>query len=218
MRPTPRPPVSAPSLSVLDFLRSQCEQACFFTPSTRACRASPCRGAKGALGTVAHALPSVERHVAMSSRRQASVESSLINLDFLRPYSQRGSSRFSTLAGKNPPAPFGFAGGNANTNPSRYASTDTRPLWKRPWKDKWRKEKQALNAGDSPVLPSFLDDAGNTSLARRKTVKGANELKLRCTEFDENGNVTFMDGEFKKSELIAKVYRIHLWSGRRGRH
>ncbi|OCL15399.1 hypothetical protein AOQ84DRAFT_248591, partial [Glonium stellatum] len=31
-----------------------------------------------------------------------------------------------------------------------------------------------------------------------------NELKLRCTEFDEHGNVTLINGEFKKSELIAK--------------
>jgi hypothetical protein len=31
---------------------------------------------------------------------------------------------------------------------------------------------------------------------------------LRCTEFDENGNVTLVNGEFRKSELIAKV-RLH---------
>ena len=33
-------------------------------------------------------------------------------------------------------------------------------------------------------------------------------MKLRCTEFDENGNVTVVDGEFKKSELIAKVMPV----------
>jgi len=38
-------------------------------------------------------------------------------------------------------------------------------------------------------------------------VKAANEQKLRCTEFDENGNVVLVNGEFKKSELIAKVCR-----------
>jgi hypothetical protein len=32
----------------------------------------------------------------------------------------------------------------------------------------------------------------------------ANELKMRCTELDEHGNVTLVSGEFKKSELIAK--------------
>jgi magnesium transporter len=38
--------------------------------------------------------------------------------------------------------------------------------------------------------------------------RSANELKMRCTELDEHGNVTMVSGEFKKSELIAKV-RIH---------
>jgi hypothetical protein len=31
------------------------------------------------------------------------------------------------------------------------------------------------------------------------------EPRLRCTEMDENGNFTAVDGEFKKTELIAKV-------------
>jgi magnesium transporter len=33
------------------------------------------------------------------------------------------------------------------------------------------------------------------------------EPRLRCTEVDENGNVILVDGEFKKTELIAKVRR-----------
>ena len=110
------------------------------------------------------------------------------------------------LASNSPPAPIDFPG--VNSKSSRYASTDAQPLWKRSWKDKSRKEKHAFKTSGPSALPSFLDDATNTSLGRRKTGKGANELKLRCTEFDENGNVTFMDGEFKKSELIAKVCSI----------
>jgi len=43
------------------------------------------------------------------------------------------------------------------------------------------------------------------NLGRSLAGKASNELKLRCTEFDENGNVTLVNGEFKKSELIAKV-------------
>lgn len=37
------------------------------------------------------------------------------------------------------------------------------------------------------------------------TSKAALEPRLRCTEVDENGEVILVDGEFKKSELIAKV-------------
>lgn len=55
---------------------------------------------------------------------------------------------------------------------------------------------------DLPPLPGFLDDS--VGLGGRK-IKPSNELKLRCTEFDENGNVTLVNGEFRKSELIAKV-------------
>jgi hypothetical protein len=35
--------------------------------------------------------------------------------------------------------------------------------------------------------------------------RAANELKMRCTELDEQGNVKMVSGEFKKSELIARV-------------
>jgi magnesium transporter len=52
-----------------------------------------------------------------------------------------------------------------------------------------------------PPLASFLD----ASTPRQRVLKAANEPRLRCTEFDENGNVTLVNGEFKKSELIAKV-------------
>lgn len=194
--------MSVPSVSVLYFLGSQSEPACSFTFSTRAiaCPTSQCQGVKVAQRTVPHVLPSLRRHVATSSPRQASVESSFLNLDFLRPYSERGPSRSYALASRSPQAPFGFLGEPRNA--SRYASTDSRPLWRKPSTWKLRKEKQALKT------PSFLDDASNTSFGRRKTVKGANELRLRCTEFDENGNVTFMDGEFRKSELIAKVCAV----------
>ena len=58
---------------------------------------------------------------------------------------------------------------------------------------------------DLPPLPNFLDDVGGMHLGRNKTGKAGNELKLRCTELDVKGNVTLMDGEFKKTELIAKV-------------
>ena len=50
-------------------------------------------------------------------------------------------------------------------------------------------------------LSSFLDESAGLG----RIAKPVNELKLRCTEFDENGKVTLVNGEFKKSELIAKV-------------
>ena len=205
MRPAPRPTTSAPSLSALRFLRSQSEQVCFFTPSTKvtACQ-SPRRGAKVALEHTTPALPSVRRQLATSLPYQASVESSLLNLEFLRPYRKRVSRRIAVLASRSPRTPFHHA--PENISHPRHASTDTRPLWRRPWVS--RKGRPDLKSSNSVPLPSFLDDTASMNIGRRKAVKGANELRLRCTEFDQNGNVTFMDGEFRKSELIAKVCRI----------
>lgn len=68
--------------------------------------------------------------------------------------------------------------------------------------------KPAPHRDEMPPLPGFLDDGTDGSMlnfARSVSAKAANEMKLRCTEFDENGNVTLVNGEFKKSELIAKV-------------
>lgn len=65
-----------------------------------------------------------------------------------------------------------------------------------------KKQKPVVHRqrSDLPPLASFLDDNGGLGRVSRPT----NELKLRCTEFDESGNVTLINGEFKKSELIAK--------------
>lgn len=71
----------------------------------------------------------------------------------------------------------------------------------------WRRLRQSRSASKPaandhlPPLAGFLDD--NAGLGGR-IIKPSNELKLRCTEFDENGNVTLVNGEFRKSELIQK--------------
>lgn len=82
----------------------------------------------------------------------------------------------------------------------RHNSSSTQPLFKR-----WHRIRQntagPLQPNDLPSSGGFLDDSASLS----RIVKPTNELQLRCTEFDENGNVTLVNGAFKKSELIAKV-------------
>ncbi|KAL8721300.1 MAG: hypothetical protein Q9181_007743 [Wetmoreana brouardii] len=85
----------------------------------------------------------------------------------------------------------------------RHVSTEDQPLLRRLW-ERRRKAQPSLNAEELSPLPSFLDEANGTSLGRSKAGKAANELRLRCTEINENGDVTLVNGEFKKSELIAK--------------
>lgn len=55
----------------------------------------------------------------------------------------------------------------------------------------------------SPLHNVMEDNGSLSSLGRH--MRSANELKMRCTELDENGHVTMVSGEFKKSELTAKV-------------
>lgn len=106
-----------------------------------------------------------------------------------------------------------------NANRSRYASSDSQierydkpSLWNRIFhRARIREERQRIKQKSLPDY-SFNNNGSyeetsaqlfNLSRALSRNPTGA-ELKLRCTEFDKNGNVTLVSGEFKKSELIAK--------------
>ncbi|KAF2479746.1 hypothetical protein BDY17DRAFT_304532 [Neohortaea acidophila] len=88
-------------------------------------------------------------------------------------------------------------------NTRSFSSTPSvqESFWRRLRQSKPSKTPRHHNTG-LPPLQGFLDDS-NAGLGGR-IIKPSNELKLRCTEFDENGNVTLVNGEFRKSELIAK--------------
>lgn len=90
----------------------------------------------------------------------------------------------------------------------RNASTDSHApgFWHR-----WLRRRQALSRSKVPLDQQHggtsYDETSaqlfNLSRALSRTTPGA-DLKLRCTEFDSNGSVTLVSGEFRKSELIAK--------------
>lgn len=89
-------------------------------------------------------------------------------------------------------------------------STKSRPLLRRLLDLRRAKATDGpkLNRSGMPQVTTALDDGaeGNLfNLGRTLAAKASNEVRLRCTEFDGNGNVTLVNGEFKKSELIAKV-------------
>lgn len=90
-------------------------------------------------------------------------------------------------------------------NSARLLSTSTQPhaerrFFRHLWPSKESRHKSSLQPNDLPPLSNGPDDGANLG----RLLRPANELMLRCTEFDENGNVT-VNGDFKKSELIAKV-------------
>jgi magnesium transporter len=88
---------------------------------------------------------------------------------------------------------------------SRHASTKSRPFLRRLFDLKRNKASDYQN--QSPPGPGFMDEGteGMFNIGRSLSAKASNELRIRCTEFDTNGDVTLVNGEFRKQELIAKV-------------
>lgn len=91
---------------------------------------------------------------------------------------------------------------------SRNTSTTRRPLLRRLFDLKRNKNAEYKNARPGPAL---IDDTaeGMFNIGRGLAARASNELRIRCTEFDNNGNVTLVNGEFRKLELIAKVSLTH---------
>ena len=97
---------------------------------------------------------------------------------------------------------------------SRYASSEQRPrdrdddkCDKLTWQE-WifgpnKKEREPLKEGDLRVR--LEEESGSIFQRRILTAKAALDPRLRCTEVDGDGKVIIVDGELKKSELIAKV-------------
>lgn len=70
------------------------------------------------------------------------------------------------------------------------------------------KKDAKLRSHDVPMSltnPSLYDEGNIFNPGRSLVAKAGNAQRLRCTEFDENGSVTLVNGEFRKTELIAKV-------------
>ena len=205
------PSSHVPSSSLLRFLRSQTDTLCFFTansPAGCAPASWPCQKQARIPSSLAP-CQSTSRTLSTTARRNVTLEASVLNLDFLvKPESS------------NVPAPLSFGRPSVAVKPSNQDGRALLRRWLHSEQESWRRwfalrkrsrEKSLpLRPTDLPPLP-FLSDASGATLGR---MKAANELKLRCTEFDENGNVVIVDGEFKKSELIAKVRLIFRFSQR----
>lgn len=91
---------------------------------------------------------------------------------------------------------------------SRHASNAAHGNWlRRIFQARQRAARLRPDENGVPFDNQSYEDTSaqlfNLSRALSRNPSGA-DLKLRCTEFDSNGNVTLVAGEFKKSELIAK--------------
>ncbi|KAI9838895.1 MAG: hypothetical protein M1819_004103 [Sarea resinae] len=214
MRASPHLKACAPSSTLLRFLKSQAEDVCFFTSNAKASlclqTATAQQHGQSSWSHRRRPMSSMTNMVLPPAGFSPSpLEASFLNLDYLWPRSKRDSPcsmpqsphlarhTLSSSSASNPFAAHLF----------RNASTDSQTWLARFWRMKQRKGEKALKPDDLPPLSSFLDDSAESSmfnLGRGLAGKPSNEVRLRCTEFDENGNVTLVNGEFKKSELIAK--------------
>ncbi|KAJ4263966.1 magnesium ion transporter [Fusarium torreyae] len=86
----------------------------------------------------------------------------------------------------------------------RNSSPDHYTTWDRICRLAGRKNDKALKPDDLPNHDEFTDNSSIFNNRRTLAAKAASEPRLRCTEVDEHGNVILVDGEFKKTELIAK--------------
>ncbi|KAK4986560.1 magnesium ion transporter [Elasticomyces elasticus] len=197
--------IPAPSPSLLRFLRSQVEQPNFFSSSNLYNAAS--------LAPSAHRCCSRTRRNSVAEPKPTStlskpvpeaLRTSLWPLDQRWPPSKPDTSSTSLAPCQPPPVPLLRRPAAALPFGARHISTSRSnwvPFWQR-WHFRTTKAARPLQPNDLPPRSSFLDESTGGSLGR--ITKPANDLRLRCTEFDENGNVTLVNGELKKSELIAK--------------
>ncbi|KAL4917749.1 hypothetical protein BDW62DRAFT_183249 [Aspergillus aurantiobrunneus] len=192
LSPSPLKP-SVPSTSLLRFLRAQSESALFSTNQPSACHHVSTKLPPRSSNLLSLRKTSGRMNLELSPP-QTRVFSE-VNL----PSRSRNASRCDTS--QLPPYSSGaFQPLSRSSQIRSFSSTKGRSILRK-FLD-FRRKKQAAETRSGP---SLLDDTdGGLSLARALAAKASNEPRLRCTEFDVNGNVTLINGEFKKSELIAK--------------
>ncbi|KAL5116066.1 magnesium ion transporter [Pleosporales sp. CAS-2024a] len=176
----------APSPSVLSFLRAQVKNA-FEQPAT------PCAGLRKRRCT--YTTITKERFKTESLRK--------FPLATGETAQQCKSSRTACNGARRPWAALRLLPQTTNTafGCRLFSTSQPQNVWDI-FKSS-RKRKLAQLKGPSAPPEDTPGSAGFSSGLGR-IMRPANELKMRCTELDEHGNVTLVSGEFKKSELIAK--------------
>ncbi|KAJ5529332.1 Magnesium transporter MRS2/LPE10 [Penicillium freii] len=180
------PRLSAPSASLLRFLRSQSG----FSAALSAC-AYPRRLASRDKGFSTGPSPKFSSWTRLDAPHSpATLDTTIFSNQHGKPNLARA-----TVSPALVPKQLKF---------SRYASTKSRSFLRRLFDLKRGKACDYKNQG--PTNPGLMDEGteGMFNIGRSLSAKASNELRIRCTEFDINGDVTLVNGEFRKQELIAK--------------
>ncbi|KAI5925787.1 hypothetical protein F4810DRAFT_33931 [Camillea tinctor] len=191
-----------PSTRLLRFLRHQSENLSFFNPSHDSVTAASLRQAsRRVLCPAKRQTRLSDDQYAIATSRETSLQAGMVDLDSLL-----GAHNSLTPRRIRPTLlPSCLPALAVRYNSSNKSQTPYRPTWQeRIWGSRVRKTGSALEPDD---LPDPDEDGDNNSMFnthRQTSKKAALEPRLRCTEVDECGNVILVDGEFKKSELIAR--------------
>ncbi|OAR01665.1 hypothetical protein LLEC1_03977 [Akanthomyces lecanii] len=183
-----------PSRSLLRFLRTQSETAFFTSSHVRGTKASSARACDHAR------LYNTETQTCGAAFEPAlsqplALEASLWPFRSSRPQQQQQQRRDVSSTTK-------ASGWN---KPSKSGGGDPANSWQeRLWGMAARRGFKPLKPDDLPGHGDEFEHGSMFNSRRVMTAKAAAEPRLRCTEVDEHGQVILVDGEFKKSELIAK--------------
>jgi magnesium transporter len=176
-----------PSARLLRFLRRQTETLEFFLPNHDA--SFLCEGS------------TVRKYRCAAQDQLAPLQASMLSFRSLAPARSPRAARIKQSSSPNLAVRCQRASSGRKPAPCK-------PAW-REWLGGFRTPRLGR-----PLEPDDLPDVdreggGSNSMFnnhRQLSKKAASEPRLRCTEVDENGNVILVDSEFKKSELIARVF------------
>ena len=203
--------VSAPSPSLLRFMKSQIESICFSTANSPASPSQSCLQRPQKYSLHLRTINGNGTRCLSTNRcRQATAQSSLLNISPSLHGPKQDQYFPRQLA-----SPRRIRGAvdyklRECSHSQRYGSYTARPFLQRLWPPRRDHAKTAVKSPDGLPLAGYLGENSEGKFARN-TGKTSNDLKLRCTEFDENGKVTLLSGEIKKAELIAKVRVPHVY-------
>jgi magnesium transporter len=201
-----RLPVPVPSSNLLRYLQFQSEGCCFFSGNSPAFAF----GHGSPPGQQLHTAHELGTPKTSFSRLWAPISTpatcgaSLLNLDFLLPRLASLPAVRVGLGSHRPLTKTTRRSAKHSIGGYRCASENHSYNWLRRAFGRKVNRRRPLKGVDAPYGDEEVE-ATAYALGRTMSAKAANEQKLRCTEFDENGNVVLVNGEFKKSELIAKV-------------
>lgn len=201
MKPIPLRNIAVPSPSVFPFLRAQVKNA-FKEPTARSVT-SRCERARFVWTCAGREYVQQDRIVGKDagwSECKSPTSAQISNVNSLPETSQTFAS---TLR-----RPLSSCRGSFQCRRA-FSTTSYHNAWNILGSMGPKKRQRIPQPPQPPTSPLAMTvDSGIGFNGLGRIARPANELKMRCTELDENGNVTMVSGEFKKSELIAKVCLI----------